>query len=57
VLDQTIANGGIAFGGVMPGFASVLPRDERLAVIAWLQSLWPDDIYASWKAIDARSRN
>jgi mono/diheme cytochrome c family protein len=57
VLDQTIENGGIAFGGVMPGFAGVLQRDDRLAIIAWFQSLWPDDIYASWEAIDQRSRN
>jgi mono/diheme cytochrome c family protein len=57
ILEQTIANGGIAFGGVMPGFASALPRDDRLAVIAWIQSLWPDDIYASWESIDERSRN
>ncbi len=40
VLKETIANGGIAFGGVMPGFADTLSRDDRLAVIAWFQSLW-----------------
>lgn len=57
ILEQTIANGGIAFGGVMPGFAGSLSRDDRLAVIAWIQNLWPDDIYASWEAIDRRSKN
>lgn len=57
VLEQTIANGGVALGGVMPGFAGTLSRDERLAIVAWFQSLWPDDIYASWKTIDERSRN
>ena len=57
VLEQTIANGGVDFGGVMPGFAVSLSRDDRLAIIAWFQSLWPDDIYASWEAIDNRSRN
>jgi len=56
-LDNTIANGGIAFGGVMPGFAEVLSSDDRMAIIAWFQSLWPDDIYARWHAIDERSRN
>lgn len=57
VLDGTIANGGIAFGGVMPGFAAVLEEEDRLAIIAWFQSLWPDDIYERWRAIDERSRN
>ena len=57
VLQQTIANGGIAFGGVMPAFAASLSRDDRLAIIAWFQSLWPDDIFASWEAIDQRSKN
>lgn len=57
VLDYTLANGGVAFGGVMPGFSDTLPAEDRLAIIAWFQSLWPDDIYASWKAIDERSRN
>jgi mono/diheme cytochrome c family protein len=56
MLDTTIANGGLAFGGVMPGFSESLPRDERLAIIAWFQSLWSDDIYARWQAIDERSR-
>lgn len=57
VLDNTIAKGGIAFGGVMPGFAAVLDEEKRLAVIAWFQSLWPDDIYERWRAIEERSRN
>ena len=53
-LDDTIANGGAAFGGVMPGFGSALDRDERLAIIAWFQSLWNDDIYARWADIERR---
>ncbi len=57
VLDDTIANGGIRFGGVMPGFAPVLSAEERLAIIAWFQSLWPDEIYARWAEIDQRSRD
>ena len=57
VLDDTIANGGVRFGGVMPGFAPVLAGDERLAISAWFQSLWPDEIYARWNEIDRRSRD
>jgi mono/diheme cytochrome c family protein len=56
VLESTIANGGVAFGGVMPGFAATLGEDERLAVIAWIQDLWSDDIYSRWKAIDERTQ-
>ena len=57
VLDYTIATGGVALGGVMPGFAEALSIDDRLAIIAWIQSLWPDAVYARWVAIDERSRD
>jgi mono/diheme cytochrome c family protein len=56
VLDSTIADGGIALGGVMPGFAALLAKGDRLSVIAWFQSLWSDEIYARWESIDQRSR-
>jgi mono/diheme cytochrome c family protein len=54
LLEQTIVDGGAKFGGVMPGFGTVLDRDERRAIIAWCQSLWSNDIYERWKAIDQR---
>lgn len=56
LLSDTIANGGAQFGGVMPGFGAVLNEDDRLAVVAWFQSLWTDDIYGKWQEIDARNR-
>lgn len=56
VLDSTIANGGAEFGGVMPGFGAALDEADRLAIIAWFQSLWSDDIYARWEAIELRTR-
>jgi mono/diheme cytochrome c family protein len=56
VLDGTIANGGAEFGGVMPGFGASLGRDERLAIIAWIQSLWSDEVYQRWAEIDGRDR-
>lgn len=56
VLDSTIANGGLEFGGVMPGFATSLDEADRLAIVAWFQSLWTDDIYARWEEIDQRTR-
>lgn len=56
MLDQTIAAGGAPYGGVMPGFGEVLERADRLAIIAWFQNLWSDEIYQRWQAIDERSR-
>lgn len=56
LLSDTIANGGAQFGGVMPGFGAVLNEDDRLAVVAWFQSLWTDAIYGKWQEIDARNR-
>jgi mono/diheme cytochrome c family protein len=56
LLDDTLANGGAQFGGVMPGFAGVMDGSERLATVAWFQSLWSDEIYRKWQEIDSRSR-
>ena len=55
VLDHSIAEGGSAFGGVMPGFAALLNQDQRLSIVAYIQSWWSDDIYARWQEIDDRS--
>ncbi len=56
LLDDTIASGGARFGGVMPGFSGVMDRSDRLATVAWFQSLWSDDIYRKWLEIDSRTR-
>jgi len=54
VLERSIAEGGIPLGGVMPGFGGVLDSDDTRATIAYFQSFWPDEIYASWLGINAR---
>lgn len=56
VLDETIANGGAPLGGQMPAFRAILDAGQRLAIIAYLQNWWPDDIYEKWRQIDERSR-
>ena len=56
VLDSTIVRGGAEFGGVMPGFGAALDEADRLAIIAWIQSLWSDDIYRRWADIDGRTQ-
>ena len=40
----------------MPGFDAILGEEDVLAVIAWMQDLWRDEIYAAWHAIEVRSR-
>lgn len=45
----TINRGGIPLGGTMPAFKETLADDEKNAVLAYIQSLWPEDIYKAWK--------
>ena len=35
----------------MPSFDQKLSRAEIDAIIAWFQSLWPDEIYARWSGV------
>jgi len=53
-LTQTIQDGGVPLGGVMPAFRSQLTNNEILAVIAYFQNFWSDDIYASWLELGGR---
>ena len=54
VLKQTIADGGVPLGGVMPAFGDVLSDQEQLAAIAYFQSFWADQIYARWRQMDVQ---
>ncbi len=47
-LEKTIARGGTHPGATMPGFADVVDKQQRLAIIAAFQDLWGDKIYAGW---------
>ncbi len=47
-LRRQVREGGARLGGSMPAFAGVLSEDEIAAVIAYVQSLWPDEVYATW---------
>lgn len=49
-LLRTINNGGISQGGKMPGFDSQLTDENKIAVIAYFQNWWSDDIYDAWIA-------
>lgn len=54
-LRYTIKNGTIKLGGMMPAWKDKLSDEDITAVIAWLQSLWSDEIYNHWKEIDQRN--
>ena len=47
-LARSIKEGGIQLGGVMPGFGGQLDDQQILALIAYFQSKWPDEIYRTW---------
>ncbi len=48
VLVNVIENGTLEMGGAMPPWKDELSRDQILAIIIWLSSLWPDEIYQVW---------
>lgn len=48
ILKKVISEGGIPLGGKMPAFGAKLNDDEKLAVISYFQSFWPDEIYQEW---------
>jgi mono/diheme cytochrome c family protein len=47
-LALTIRDGTQAIGGNMPPWKDQLSNDEIFAIIIWLTSLWPDEIYQAW---------
>ena len=48
-LRRTLADGGAPFGGTMPPFRNTLNREDRDAVLAYIQSLWPERVYRLWE--------
>jgi len=53
-LRRTVRMGGIPLGGSMPAFGDKLNNREIDAVLAWVQSHWPDETYAAWHKINAQ---
>lgn len=56
ILGAQIKFGAPGGRGSMPGFADKLTDQQIVDVIAWFQDKWPDNIYATWKDTDTRSR-
>ncbi len=47
-LLRTINNGGIPLGGTMPPFKDKLTDKQKEEVLAYVMSLWPNNIYMAW---------
>jgi mono/diheme cytochrome c family protein len=56
VLYRHIMRGSPAGIGNMPAFVGTLSREQALVIIAYFQSLWPDEVYTAWQRMDAASR-
>lgn len=55
-LVHTIKEGTLKLGGGMPAWKGTLNNADIEAVIAWIQSRWPEDVYKSWKLMDEKAR-
>lgn len=55
-LVATVKEGTVKKGGGMPAWAGVLKDDDIESVLAYVQSLWPEEIYTSWKSMDDKAR-
>jgi mono/diheme cytochrome c family protein len=56
VLLQQIRFGAPGGIGNMPGFEGRISGDDMAAVIAWIQSKWPDEVYTSWVDINEQAQ-
>ena len=56
VLYKQVMRGSTPGVGNMPAFKEVLSRGEVLAIIAYFQSLWSDEIYSAWRRMDEAAK-
>lgn len=56
ILYRQIMTGSAPGVGTMPPFKGRLSQAEALAVIAYVQSLWSDEVYDAWQQIDQSSK-
>ncbi len=54
-LELTIRGGTLKLGGSMPAWSEKLSDAEIKAIVAWFQSLWPDEIYSAWLSMEMRT--
>lgn len=56
ILKRVVRLGGAPVGGTMPAFKDKLSEVQIEAILAWIQSHWPEEIYVLWSERDAASR-
>jgi mono/diheme cytochrome c family protein len=56
MLAMTVKEGTIKKGGGMPAWTGILKDADIEAVLAYVQSLWPEEMYKSWKLMDDKAR-
>lgn len=56
ILARQIKFGAPGGVGSMPAFADKLSDEQIVAILAWVQDLWPDQVYDAWWDIEMRSR-
>jgi len=54
VLYDVIANGSQPGQGNMPAWKDKLSQEQIEATVMWFQSLWPDQVYATWYEMQQR---
>ncbi len=54
LLMSIITTGTVNQGGSMPTWGNKLSQREIAAVVTWMQSKWPEKIYANWLEINKR---
>ncbi|MHB1141687.1 MAG: c-type cytochrome [Sulfuricaulis sp.] len=55
-LRDMIKQGTVNRGGNMPSWEGKLSEDDIGAVIAWIHSRWPEEIYRSWLTMEEKAR-
>lgn len=56
LLHRQIREGGEPPISTMPGFEDTLSDRQIDDIIAWFQSLWPEEVYQAWYEMDQRHR-
>ena len=57
LLGRIIVHGSEDGNGNMPAWKDLLNDGEVNAILAWLQSQWPERVYTAWRDINARAAN
>ncbi len=55
VLLEVILDGSMGDGN-MPAWRGKLSESQSRAIVAWLQTLWSDEVYAVWYEIESQAR-